>query len=49
MRAGQFHSIREGHEQDVSDSQQKETADEGKTVQYADVFFAMKIYVYYEN
>ena len=35
MCSGQFHSIGEGHEQNGSDSQQKETSDEGKTVQYA--------------
>ena len=39
MIASQFHSIGEGHEQDVSHFQQKETADEGKTAQYAWFFF----------
>ena len=37
MIASQFHSIGEGHEQDVSHFQQKETADEGKTIQHADL------------
>ena len=49
MIASQFHSIGEGHEQNVSDSQQKETADEGKTAQYAWFFFGMKTYAFYEN
>ena len=49
MCAGLLHSNGEGHEQDGSDSQQKETEDEGKTVQYADVFFAMKTNAFFEN
>ena len=49
MIASQFHSIGEGHEQDVSHFQQKETADEGKTTQYAWFFFGMKTYAFYEN
>ena len=38
MCAGQFHSIGARYEQDGSYPDQKETADEGKTFQYVDVF-----------